>query len=247
MTIESEHDLNGMKRIGRIVGLAREAMVRQVKDGMTTQALDDIATAVLSKHGARPAPKLAYDFPGTACISINDEAAHSIPSSRIIQRGDLVNIDVSAELDGFYADTAVTIPISPISPQQRKLLNCAKKAMRAGIAAARTGQPINAIGRATEQVAHRCGFNIIQQLTGHGVGRNIHESPDVPSFYVKWLNQPLQEGQVITIEPFLSAGPDFVVEDDDGWTLRSPDGSLNAQFEHTIVVQQGKAMVLTAV
>ncbi len=119
--------------------------------------------------------------------------------------------------------------------------------MRAGIAAARAGQPINAIGHATEKVAQRCGFKIIQELTGHGVGRSIHEEPDVPSYFAHWLHQPLHEGQVITIEPFLSAGANFVVEDDDGWTLRSPDGSLNAQFEHTIVVQQGKALVITAV
>lgn len=247
MTIETESDLVYLKRIGRIVGLALKEMQTQLRPGITTAELDEIGGKFLRKYGARSAPKLAEGFPNETCISINDEAAHGIPGDRIIQAGDLVNIDVSAELDGYYADTAATTPVLPVSSIKHKLCHCARKARDRGIAAARAGRPISAIGRAIEKTADRCGFTIVRNLPGHGVGRDLHEEPTVPGFYLPQMSQRLTDGLVITVEPFLSAGATYVIEDADGWTLRTPNRQIAAQYEHTIVVTKKKPIVITAV
>lgn len=247
MTIESENDLKGLKRIGRVVGLALQEMARQVRPGMTTAELDEIARRLLARAGARSAPMLVYGFPGVACISLNDEAAHGIPGPRVIRPGDLVNIDLSAELDGFFADSAVTVLAPPVDPLKRRLCGCARSALRRGIDAAVAGAPISAIGAACEAEARRCGFNIIRDLPGHGVGRGLHEAPTVPGFYAPGASQPLAEGLVITVEPFLTTGATRVVEQPNGWTLKTRDGSLSAQYEHTIVITRGAPLIITAV
>ena len=247
MTVETAAELAGLQRIGRIVGLTLQEMKRRLRPGMTTAELDEIGAAFLAQHGARSAPKLTYGFPGTTCISINEEAAHGVPGKRVIRPGDLVNIDVSAELDGFFADTAATIPLPPISPAQYKLCRCAQKAMQKAIASARVGRPLNAIGQAAENIARRCGFSIIRNLPGHGTGRHLHEEPSVPGYFAAWARQPLAQGLVITVEPFVSTGASRVIESDNGWTLKTADGSLSAQYEHTIVVTRGRPLLITAV
>jgi methionyl aminopeptidase len=247
MTIETQEELAGLQKIGRIVGQTLQEMKRQLRPGMTTTELDKIGATILARYGANSAPKLTYGFPGTTCISINEEAAHGIPGARIIQPGDLVNIDVSAELGGYFADTATTIPVPPTTAMQYKLCKCAQNALKKAIGAARAGRPVNAIGKASETVAHRCGFTVIRNLPGHGVGHHLHEEPTVPGFYNPMARQRLTKGLVITVEPFLSIGADLVVECDDGWTLKTPDHSLSAQYEHTIVITDGRPMVLTAV
>jgi methionyl aminopeptidase len=246
MSIESDKDLYALKRIGRVVALALSEMRQQIQPGMTTAELDDIGRAVLTRHGARSAPQLVYGFPAATCISLNDEAAHGIPGNRIIRAGDLVNIDVSAELAGYFADAALTIVVPPASTLKRSLCHCAQRAHRQAIAAAQAGRPINVIGQAAERAARKGGFNVIFELTGHGVGRNIHEEPSVPSFYAPWAKQRLTEGLVITVEPFLSTGAKRVLTDPNGWTLKTPDGSLSAQYEHTIVVTRGQPIIVTA-
>jgi methionyl aminopeptidase len=247
MTVETQQELEGLKRIGKILGEALRALSDQVEPGMTTVELDELAGEYLEMHGARPAPQLTYGFPGVACISLNDEAAHGIPGPRAIRPGDLVNIDLSAELDGFFADTAGTIPVPPVSPQKRRLCVFARAAQRKAMAAARAGQPLFAIGKAAELEARRGGFQVIRNLPGHGVGRGLHEKPSVPGFYWPPANLRLKTGLVITVEPFLTTGADHVVESGDGWTLKTPDGSLCAQYEHTIVVTRGRPIVITAV
>jgi methionyl aminopeptidase len=246
MTIESQNDLEGLLRIGKILGKALRMLIAIVEPGMTTAELDELARVLLENHGARPAPQLAYNFPGTACISLNDEAAHGIPGPRAIHPGDLVNIDLSAELDGYYADTAASVPVPPVSPERRRLCEFARKAQRAGMAAARAGRPVFAIGKAAELEARQGGFTVIRNLPGHGVGRGLHEKPSIPGHFWPLANQPLTEGLVITVEPFLTTGADHVVDGDDGWTLKTPDGSLCAQFEHTLVVTRGRPIVVTA-
>lgn len=247
MSIESEQDLIGLMKIGRIVGLTLQHMLQAVKPGMTTAELDAIGAEFLTAHGARSAPILAYKFPGYTCISINDEAAHGIPGPRVIQPGDLVNIDVSAELDGYWADTGASIPIPPVRDEIQRLCDFAKEALEAAINAARAGQPINAIARAVEPVARRGGYRILEQLGGHGVGRGIHEPPQILNHFDKRLKQPLKKGSVITLEPFLSTGARRVNTDPDGWTLRTVDGSLVAQYEHTVVITEGRPILVTAV
>jgi methionyl aminopeptidase len=247
MSIESERDLVGLLCIGRIVGLALQHMKSHVKPGMTTAELDAIGEMFLKQHGARSAPQLTYNFPGFTCISINDEAAHGIPGERVIQQGDLVNIDVSAELDGYWADTGASVPMLPVTPIKQKLCDYTQAALNKAIAAARAGRPLNEIGRASENEARRGGFSVIRDLPGHGIGRSLHEAPSVPGFYNKRANQRIKEGMVFTIEPFLSTRARHVVTGDDGWTLKTPDGSLTAQYEHTVVITKDRPILVTAV
>ncbi len=247
MTIDGDDDLEGMRRSGRVVAAARDAMVEAVGPGVTTGELDDIGRQVLRAHGARSAPQLAYSFPRATCISVNDEAAHGIPSpGRQLRAGDLVNIDVSAELDGYWTDTGASAAVGEVGPTAQRLLSSTAAAQRDGMAVARAGRRIAEIGRAVERRARRDGFSIVANLCGHGVGRFIHEDPSVPNIEHRSDRTRLWEGLVIAIEPFLSDGATFADEDPDGWTLRVPDRHLVAQFEHTIVVTNGEPIALTA-
>ncbi len=245
MSIDGEHDVEGLKRAGAAVAEARDTMAREVRAGITTRQLDEIGRAVLARHGARSAPQLAYAFPGTTCISVNDELAHGIPSDRRLNDGDLVNIDVSAELDGYWADSGASYPVGEVAPRLRNLLFATRQALADGMREVRAGAPIRNIGRAVERRAKRAGFRVVRDLCGHGVGRNIHEPPNVPNTFDRYNSAVLREGLVITIEPFLTTGATSIYEDDDGWTLRTPDGSVGAQFEHTMIVTRGEPIVVT--
>jgi methionyl aminopeptidase len=246
MTADSQDDIAALRRVGRAVAEARDVMGAAIVPGMTTADLDAIGREVLAKHGARSAPSLAYQFPGTTCISVNDELAHGVPSRhRVLCEGDLVNVDVSAEIDGYWADTGASFAVGRVSARARALLSATKRAQKDAMDEARAGRPIRNIGRAVERRARMHGFSVVSSLCGHGVGRFIHEKPDVPN--VHRSNDPtlLWEGLVIAIEPFLTTGATTVIEGDDGWTLRTPDGSIGAQFEHSIVVTNGEPIVLT--
>jgi len=247
MTIESQADMVGMLRIGKIVGMTLQKMKEAVRPGMTTAELDAIGAEFLRHEGAHSAPIITYQYPGATCISINDEAAHGIPGKRIIQTGDLVNIDVSAELDGYFADTGATVPMLPVSGIKQKLADCAQAALEKGIAAATAGRPINEIGRAMEAQARSCGFTTIRDLPGHGIGRKLHDKPSVPGFYTKRARELMTEGMVFTIEPFVSTKANRIVTMPDGWTLKTPDGSLVAQYEHTVIITKGRPLLVTAV
>jgi methionyl aminopeptidase len=248
MTIDSERDLLGLRKIGKIVGITLQEMKAAVKAGIKTRELDALASAILKKHGARSAPYLTYKFPGVTCISVNDEAAHGIPGDRIIEEGDLVKLDVSAELDGYYADAALTVPVLPIAPAAQQLVEVAQAALDAAIAAAKAGQPINQIGRAAETVARKNHLQIVRELAGHGVGRGLHEEPrSVPNFYVPTARRPLNDGLVMAIEPHLTIGHGRIDTDKNGWTLRTHDRKLVANFEHTIAVMDDQPLLLTVV
>jgi methionyl aminopeptidase len=246
MSINDERDVEALKRVGAIVAAAREAMGAQVAPGVTTAELDAIGKAILDRHGARSAPRLAYGFPGVTCISVNDRIAHGIPSRKcVLSAGDLVNIDVSAELDGYWADTGASYPVGAVSAQASALLQATRLALQDGMSQARAGAPLRNIGRAVERRAKQCGFKVIRNLCGHGVGRNIHEAPSVPNTFDRQDRTMLRAGLVITIEPFLTLGSTMAVQDPDGWTLRSSDGSLGAQFEHTMIVTGRGPIVVT--
>ncbi|HEX9619586.1 MAG TPA: type I methionyl aminopeptidase [Polyangiaceae bacterium] len=245
MSIDDEHDLEGLRRVGAAVAAARDAMGAAVESGVTTADLDVLGAEVLRERGARSAPELAYGFPAATCISVNDALAHGIPSARVLREGDLVNIDVSAELDGYFADTGASFAVGKVSRKVSALLWATRRALKEALAEARAGRPVRNIGRAVERRAKRSGFYVIKNLCGHGVGRNIHEEPSVPNTFDSRDRSLLSEGLVIAVEPFLAISADTVIEDDDGWTLRTPDGSLGAQFEHSIVVTRGEPIVLT--
>ncbi len=248
MTINDEHELLGLMEIGRICGQTIQHLAAHMQPGITTADLDQIGADFLAAQGARSAPILMYKFPGATCISINEEVAHGIPGPRVIQPGDIVNIDVSAEKDGFFADTGASFIVPPASPAKTHLLHSTQQALYRAIDAVQAGRPINVIGKAVESIARRSGYKIIRELNGHGVGRGLHESPrNIPNFYHPRARQPLTDGMVITIEPFFNTGTARVVQADDGWTLKTTDGSLSAQFEHTVVITQGQALIVTAV
>ncbi len=247
MTARTEAEIEALKRIGKIVGDAAREMVANVRPGITTKQLDAIGERFLAAHGAHSAPRTVYNFPGATCVSINNEAAHGIPGPRAVQPGDLVNIDVSAELDGFFADTGITVPVPPTTALQEKLLRSTRRALRVALSAAQAGRPLNAIGQAIEKEARAGGFQLIRNLTGHGIGRGLHEAPrGIRNYYDPTDRRILEVGMVLAIEPFLSPAASAVYTAGDGWTLLTEDGSLSAQYEHTIVITKGKPLVITA-
>lgn len=250
MSIDSEKDWEGLRRIGRIVRLALEAMRKRVRPGITTGELDEIGAEVLAKHGARSAPNLVYDFPRSICISVNDEAVHGIPGDRVLAPGDVIKLDTTAEKDGYMADAAITVVVPPAPEKARELAACAQAAFFQAMKAARVGNRVHDIGRAVEAEVHRHGFSVLRDLSGHGIGRSIHEEPSVPNYYDPYSRQPLTEGLVLAVEPIISAGTSArsrrTVTDADGWTVRTADGSLAAHFEHTIVITRGRPILLTA-
>lgn len=246
MSINSEKDLEGLRRIGRIVARCLRHMQSKLEPGITTAELDAIGGRFLAAHGARSAPKLTYNFPGHTCISVNEEAAHGIPGPRILKAGDLVNIDVSAELGGYFADTGGSSVIPPESKLHLKICAVAKQALDKALLEARAGAKLNRIGHAIETEALAHGLTVIENLGSHGVGRALHEEPGfIPGYYDKSDKRILKENQVITIEPFVSSGAREVSENGDGWTLVTSPGIFTAQYEHTIVITKGRPLIMT--
>jgi len=246
MTIESDRDLAGLRRAGRVVALALQEMKSALEPGMTTAELDAVGAAIYERHGARSAPQIAYGFPGVNLISVNDEPVHGVPGRRVIEAGDVVKIDVTAEVGGYVADAAVTVAL-PSGPRvHEELRDCAKLAFVRAASVARAGRPVNKIGRVVQTAARRQGFTVLSGLGGHGIGKSIHEPPSIPNRFDRRLDSPLKRGMVITIEPIIASGVDGTIEGPDGWTIRTADGSPAAHHEHTIVITKGSPIVLTA-
>ncbi len=246
MTIETQQDIVCLKIIGKIVSDTLKLMMKEAKPGMTTHELDEIGRVYLEKFNAKSAPKFTYNFPGTTCISINEAIAHGIPDSTILKDGDLINIDVSAELDGYFADTGGSFVLGQSSDIQKKVMKATREALNAAIAAATAGAPLNLIGKAIEKVARKHNLKIIENLGSHGVGRALHEEPAfIAPYYDKNDRRVLKEGQVITIEPFLSTKTTWVDEANDGWTLMTDKGNVAAQYEHTMIITKHKPIILT--
>ena len=236
-----------MRRVGRLVALALQEMRQAARPGMTTAELDAVGADFLLRHGARSAPQLAYRFPGFTCISVNEQAVHGVPGARRLEPGDVVKIDVTAELDGYIADAAVTVLLPPASSRARRLRDCARQACAVALQAARAGNAVADIGRAVEEVVVRHGFSVLRELTGHGVGRALHEKPAVPNFYSRWTPGTLREGLVLAVEPILCEEPSRLVEESDGWTIRTHNRCLAVHWEHTVMITRGAPVVLTEV
>jgi methionyl aminopeptidase len=245
MSIESAADWEGLREVADVARITLDALVAQVRPGMTTGELDATAAQLFASHGARSAPALVYGFPGTVLISVNDEIVHGIPGARRITAGDIVKIDVTVEKDGYVADAARSVVVEPASVTARRLVACATAAFRAALAVARAGVRVNEIGRVVEREVRRRGFSVVEGLSGHGVGRTIHEEPTVPNRYDPFQSDVLTAGLVLTIEPMISSGSTRVVQSSDGWTLRTADGSLSAHHEHTLVITHTDPIVLT--
>lgn len=246
MTITHEDELDGLKAIGRIVANTLRGMAAALEPGMTTAELDAIGADLLARAGAVSAPQSVYDFPGATCISVNEEIAHGIPGPRAIRPGDLVNIDVSASKNGFFADTGASYRVPPSHPLIDRLCRDGKRAMRIGVAQVGSDRPLAGIGKAIGRFAEARGYTLIRNLASHGVGRALHEEPtEIATWPVRGERRRIARGQVLTVEPFLSTGGLWANEGDDGWTLYSDPSAPVVQFEHTVVATDRGAVVLT--
>jgi methionyl aminopeptidase len=246
MSIRTLEQLEKLRAIGRIVRLALDRTAAAVRPGVATAELDAVGARVLADHGAESAPPKVYGFPGALCISVNDEAIHGIPGPREVREGDLVKLDLVAEKDGYFADAAVTVACGAVSPAARELARCAETAFWQATKAAFAGNRVCDIGRAVERETHRCGFHVMRELCGHGVGGAIHEAPSVPNYHDSRFRQRLTEGLVITIEPIIAAGSGQGVQSSDGWTIHTADRSWSAHYEHSVVITKGAPILLTA-
>jgi methionyl aminopeptidase len=246
MSIGSEEELKALRAIGRIVGRALKELVREVRAGITTADLDSIAAKLLAAEGATSAPPRVYGFPGAVCISINDEIVHGIPGARVVTPGDLVKLDLTAEKDGYMADAAVSVAVPPVSEVAARLAGCAKSAFERAMHEARARKRVCDIGAAVESEVRRRGFSVVRELCGHGIGRMIHEAPQIPNYADPRNRQRLTEGLVITVEPIIAAGGGAAYHAADGWTMKTVDRSLSAHYEHTLVITRGAPLLLTA-
>lgn len=246
MTVQTRADLEGLQHVGRLVAESLRLLEAAVRPGITTGELDAIAAAFFTGHGARSGPQRDYSFPGFICISVNDEIVHGIPGPRAVRPGDLVKLDVTAECDGYIADAAISVPVPPASDTALRLVACAREAFEAAMQVVRAGAPIVAVGRAVEATADRFGFQVVRELSGHGVGRRVHEPPEVPNWDDPSIRGSLRDGQVIAVEPILSAGPGRALEAADGWTMMQEHAFLAVHHEHTLVVRDGPPLILTA-
>jgi methionyl aminopeptidase len=245
MIAKTEEDFNGLKEIGKIIASIRDELVQRTIPGITTKELDDIAGEFLEKAGAVSAPKGEYDFPGYTCISVNEEVAHGIPGHRVIHEGDLVNIDVSGSKNGYFADTGISFVVGEGEEVLTKICDVAKKAFEAGLKKAKPGSKKSRIGKVVFQTARENGLTVIKNLTGHGIGRAIHEEPDhIYNYNDTWDDELLKEGMVIAFEPFISTFEEEVFQKEDGWTYVTKK-SFVAQYEHTIILTKDGPIITT--
>ncbi len=257
LVLKTAEELDIMRQAGRIVAIAHEEMRRAIEPGVTTKRLDTIALTVLRDHGAEPcflgyAPGNHPPFPATITASINNELVHGIPSeTRALDEGDVIGIDVACFYQGYVGDAAFSHPVGEISRSAKRLLNATEAALDAAIQASVLGNKISDVAKATSKCAGRLGYSVAREYTGHGVGKAMHEEPQVPNWWHskkskhQWEDYELQVGMTYAIEPMLIAGRPDLVELDDGWTVVTKDGSLTAHFEHTVAITEEGPRILT--
>lgn len=248
MSVDTPEQLECLERVGRVVAETVAAVRGAAVPGVSTKELDAVAQGVFDRYGARSGPVLTYRYPGAICLSVDSEIVHGVPGSRRLRAGQLLTIDVAAELDGFHADSATTVAVGPVPGSARRLMAAGRAALRAGIQAAQPGATLRDVGAAVERVTEARGFHVARELTGHGIGRRMHEPPTVfnwPAPYPE-ATRKLTEGLVFTIEPMIVARPPRLVTEPDGWTIRDVGGTLSTHEEHTVMVRRRGALVLTA-
>lgn len=247
MSIQTEEELAGIKKINEIVGTVLKEMKAYAKVGMSTKELDDFGKDLLKKYGARSAPKKDYKFPGHTCISLNHEACHGIPSKqRILKDGDLVNVDVSAELDGYYGDNGSSFILGEDHQQLQPLVDASLEILHEALKTIRPGVRISDVGGVIEKSAKQKGFTVIKNICGHGIGRKLHEEPrEIPCYRDRYNKERFSKNSVIAVETFISTKAKFVYEAEDGWTLKPKDNSYVAQHEHTVIVREDGPEILT--
>jgi len=248
MSITTEEELVGMQQVSKAVAITLKEMRNFAKPGISTKQLDDFGGSILKDFGAKSAPRLTYNFPGWTCISINNEIAHGIPSEKkILKEGDLVNIDVSAELNGFWSDNGGSFVLGNDVYHYNSLVNASKSILKKAINNIKGGVRIAEIGRLIEIEARKSGYRVIKNLTGHGVGRGLHEAPhEIANFYDRYNHERFRKNTTVAIETFISTASSIAETEEDGWTLTGNKGGFVAQHEHTIMITGDKPIILTA-
>ena len=245
MMIKSAAEIAAMRQAGLVVASILKILSNNTKAGITTSQLDEIAVKELVKYGATPSFKGYRGFPAALCVSINDEVVHGIPGDRVIQEGDLVSLDFGAMLDGFHGDAALTVGVGNISVQAERLLETTRRCLEAAIAVARPGAHLSDISAAIQHCAESSNFSVVREYTGHGIGRTMHEEPQIPNFGPPGQGPVLRKDMTLAIEPMVNLGGWQTKVKDDGWTVVTADDSLSAHFEKTIAITNGEAEVLT--
>lgn len=247
MSITKHEELIGIQKVSEAVAYTLKEMRNYARPGITTKQLDDFGAKILSDFGAKSAPYLTYGFPGWTCISVNNEFCHGIPSdNRILEEGDLVNIDVSAELDGFWSDNGGSFVLGEDIYQHQKLVDASKEILQKAIGNIKGGVKISEVGHIIETEAKKRGFKVIKNLGGHGIGRGLHEQPDeIMNYKNRFDQRRFRKNSVVAIETFITTTSTYATELNDGWTMVGNKGGFMAQHEHTIVVTDGKPMILT--
>ncbi len=242
---KSASELELMRTAGRITARALRMVGEAVAPGVTTAELDRLAEQVIRSAGAVPAFKGYHDFPATICASLNEQVVHGIPGPTVLREGDILSVDVGAIVDGYYGDSAMTFPVGEVAPDATALMDATRRALEAGIAACIPGMRLYDISAAIQRVAEEPGYGVVREYVGHGIGRAMHEEPQVPNFGPAGKGPTLAAGMVFAIEPMVNAGAPGVRALDDGWTVVTADGSLSAHFEHTVAVTESGPLVLT--
>jgi len=244
--IKSDQEMVTMRQAGRIVATVLEVLKSQVRPGMKTEELDVIAARELERLGAKPSFKGYRGFPANLCVSVNDEIVHGIPGKRVLQEGDIVSLDFGAIFRGFQGDAAVTVGVGDVSPEARQLMETTEGALKAGIAAACPGARLGDISATIQDYAESRGYSVVREYTGHGIGREMHEDPQIPNFGQPGHGPVLRKGMTLALEPMVNIGDWRTRLDDNHWTVFTSDGSLSAHFEHTIAVTDAEPAVLTS-
>jgi methionyl aminopeptidase len=247
ITIKSDEEVRIMREAGRVVGQVLELLAEAVRPGLVVKELDKLVRKEYAKRGVIPT-FLGYaqpPYPATVCVSVNDELVHGIPGDRVIQEGDIVSIDLGATYKGYVGDSALTIGVGEIGPEAQRLIDVTRESLWRGIGAARAGARLGAISNTIGEYIESQGFGVVREYVGHGVGRRMHEEPNVPNFGPADRGPLLRKGMVLALEPMVTVGDWHTKKHDDGWTVSTLDGSLCAHFEHTIAITDGEAEVLT--
>lgn len=243
--IKSPNEINKMRQAGRIVGTILAALRKKIRPGITTESLDALAARMFQEYGARASFKGYRGFPASICASVNEEVVHGIPGRRVLQEGDLIAIDVGSIYNGFQGDAAITVGVGKISPDAKRLLDTTRECLEAGIAAAQEGAHLSDISAAIQFHAESAGFSPVREYVGHGIGRKMHEKPEIPNFGPAGKGPVLKRGMTLALEPMINVGGWATKVLQDGWTVVTDDGSLSAHFEHSIAITNGLAEVLT--
>ncbi len=243
--IRSDEEIELIKISAQVLGKAHAEVAKLVRPGITTKELDKVAETFIKDNGGSPS-FLGYNkFPASLCISVNDVVVHGIPGRYEVRDGDIISIDCGVKLNGYHSDSAYTYPVGAVSPAVRRLLARTKESLYMGIEKAVEGNRVGDVGYAVQTYAEKFGYSVVRELVGHGVGQNLHEAPEVPNYGKRGQGPKLHEGMILAIEPMINFGKKAIVQERDGWTIRTVDRKPSAHFEHTVAVRKGKAEILT--